>query len=140
MSSARSPLVHLVFEFGEDESLFYIFAGGRDWKGSNYCVRSTQVSGNLSTASGLRLGLAPQQLEDILGHPDATVGDTLFYFRQVHKKSTPAEFEEQRKEYPEKLSDALAHEKFDFHTVEQYIVAKFANSKLYYLAVQTDEE
>ena len=38
--------------------------------------------------------------------------------------------------YPEKLSDKLAHEKFDFYSVEQYIVIKFSDSRLSYLAVE----
>ena len=136
----QNPTIHLVFEFGETDSIFYLFTGGADWKGSNYCVASTRVLADLSTASGLRLGLTPQQVEAILGRPDTTVGDTEFYLREFHRRSTPAQFEEQRKEYPDQLSDAVAHEKFDFCPVEQYIVTKFANSRLTYLAVSTDEE
>jgi hypothetical protein len=54
-NSAANSAVHVVFEFGEDESVFYLFSGGAPWKGSKYCVQSKHVSKRLSTESGLRL-------------------------------------------------------------------------------------
>jgi hypothetical protein len=134
-ASGTNSAVHVVFEFGEDESIFYLFSGGASWKGSKYCVQSKRVSDSLSTASGLRLGLARPEVEAILGHPDATTVDEFVYSRQFDKKSTPSEFETFRKEYPMQLSDEEAHRKFDFYSVEQYILARFTDSKLVYLAV-----
>lgn len=134
-ASATNSAVHVVFEFGEDESVFYLFSGGPSWKGSKFCVQSKRVSDSLSTTSGLRLGLTRQEVEAILGRPDATTVDGFVYSRQFDKKSTPNEFETQRKEYPMQLSDEEAHKEFDFYPVEQYILARFADSKLVYLAV-----
>jgi len=130
----KSP-VYLIFEFGEDESSFYLFNTGSDWKGKSYCTASKQVSNEIGTRSGLKLGLTPDQLKRILGQPDAAVGDRLVYSRAVKMTSTPEEFERQRREYPDRLSDKLAHEKFDHYTLSVYVEARFTNSKLSYLAV-----
>lgn len=127
--------MHLIFEFGEVESTFYLFTGGSGWRGSGLCAKSKQVSTGLGTASGLKLGITRDQLEASLGRPDVIVGDRLIYSRKVDKRNTPEEFETLRKEYPDKLNDKAAHERFDFQTVVMYIEARFANSKLNYLAV-----
>jgi len=134
-ASAANSTVHVVFEFGEDESIFYLFSGGAPWKGSKYCIQSKRVSDSLSTRSGLRLGLTRPEVEAILGHPDATTVDDFVYSRQFDKKSTPSEFAIFRKEFPMQLSDEEAHKKFDFYSVEQYILVRFKDSKLVYLAV-----
>ena len=134
-SATTSGSVHLVFEFGEDGSLFYLFSGGADWKGSKYCAQSKHVSENTSAASGLRLGLSPSDVRKILGPPDAMQADEFVYSRQFEKKRTPKEFDTMRQEYPQALSDEEAHRKFDFCAVEQYILARFSESKLVYLAV-----
>jgi hypothetical protein len=61
--------------------------------------------------------------------------DGFVYSRQFDKKATPSEFETFRKDYPMQLSDAEAHKKFDFYPVEQYVLIRFAEGKLVYLAV-----
>jgi hypothetical protein len=133
--SATNSAVHAAFEFGEDESIFYLFSGGASWKGGKYCVQSKHVSDRLSTDSGLKLGLSRPEVETILGRPDATIADEFVYSRQFEKRSTPNEFETLRKDYPMSLRDEEAHRKFDFYPVEQYILVRFANSKLVYIAV-----
>jgi hypothetical protein len=132
----RAP-VFLIFEFGEDQSSFYLFADGAPWKGQSFCTRSKRVSEVLSTDSGLHLGITSEELKMILGKPDAIVGDKMMYSRAVKRKSALERFERQRKEYPEALSDAQAHNKFDFYTASLYIEAKFTNSKLTYIVVST---
>jgi hypothetical protein len=134
---ATASAVRLIFEFGEDESLFYLFSGGASWKGSKYCVKSKQVSLRSSTKSGLRLGLTPAEVESILGRPNTATPTEFVCSREFEKKSSPQEFETQRKQYPTPLSDEEAHKKFDFYPVEQYILARFKASKLVYLAVST---
>lgn len=135
--SATSPSVHAIFEFGEDESLFYLFSDGEDWKGSKYCVKSKQVSFASSTTSGLRLGLTRAQVEAILGHPDVVTANELVYSREFRKRSSSEQFDTLRKDYPARMGDEEAHKRFDFYPVEQYILARFAGSKLVYLAVST---
>ena len=134
-NSAANSAVHVVFEFGEDESVFYLFSGGAPWEGGKYCVQSKRVSKRLSTASGLRLGLTRSEVEAVLGHPDATTADEFVYSREFEQKSTPQQFEVFRRDYPQKLSDEEAHEKFDSYDVQQYVLARFSDSKLIYLAV-----
>lgn len=137
-SAAGFEKVHLIFEFGEVEGTFYLFAGGQDWKGSELCVKSRTVSTSLGTSSGVKLGLGRPDVEAILGPPDVVKNDRIFYSREVRRRTTPEEFEEMRKDYPAKLTDEEAHKKFDFYDVDEYIEAWFVNSKLTYLAVSRD--
>jgi hypothetical protein len=138
VSGLGSDGIHLIFEGGEGESsTIYIFRGGPDWKGSDLCVRSNRVSANLTTGTGLRLGLSRPQVETILGKPDFAAGDRVAYCREFQKKVTAKEFERSRQEYPAPLSDKLAHEKFDFVPVTIQIEARFKNLELNYLFVST---
>jgi hypothetical protein len=134
-TSAANNSVRVVFEFGEDESVYYLFSSGTAWSGSRYCVLSKRVSKDLSTPSGLRLGLTRFEVEAVLGHPDATTASEFVYSREFKKKTTPTEFATMRREYPVTLNDEEAHRKFDSYPVEQYVLARFADSKLVYLAV-----
>ena len=97
-SAEGSRQVHLIFEFGEVEGIFYLFEGGPDWKGSEACLRSKMVSRDLATHSGLRLGLSRLGVEAILGKPDAVSGESIFYSREVKRKATAKEFEQMRKD------------------------------------------
>ncbi|HTS06404.1 MAG TPA: hypothetical protein VMP68_12540, partial [Candidatus Eisenbacteria bacterium] len=133
VSAHGSMPTYLIFEFGEDVSNFYLFADGEGWKGRSSCAKSEQLSSDTSTFSGLRLGLTLEQFKAILGQPDSTADSELVYSRAVKTKSTPEQFERQRKEYPDALSDRVAHEKFDFYTVSLYIEGRFTDSKLSYL-------
>lgn len=135
--SKNPAKLHLIFEFGEVGSAFYLFEGGAAWKGSEFCAASEEVSAMIHTPSGLTLGLTTQQLEAILGKPDFVTGDRLIYFRETEKKTSPEEFERMRREYPARLSDEAAHERFDSYTLDAYIEARFAGSRLNYLAVSS---
>ena len=42
---------HLVFEFGEDESVVYIFSGGEPWSGEKFCVSSEKALIGLGTVA-----------------------------------------------------------------------------------------
>jgi hypothetical protein len=131
--------MYLILEFGEDESVFYLFNNGAAWKGREFCVKANQKSIGSGTGSGLRLGLSLGQVESVLGKADAASADSLVYSREVQQKTTPIEFDRMRKEYPEQLSDTLAHQKFDYYTVEMYVEARFGKSGLNYLAVSTSD-
>jgi hypothetical protein len=127
--------LHVVFEFGEDESVVYLFSDSGSWNGSKYCAQSKHISDSLSTPSGLRLGLNGYEVQAILGQPDTTTSDEFVYSREFEKNSTPKEFETFRKDYPLQLNDEEAHRMFDSYPVDQYIFARFADSKLVYLAI-----
>ena len=135
--SNSTSTTHLILESSEEGWLFYLFSAGSEWKGSQYCATVAEMS-SISTQSGLRLGITVRQLEKILGKPDVVHGDTVFYSRAFQRKLSRAQFERQRKQYPKVLTDKEAHEKLDYYAVDQYIVAKFAKSRLAYLAVCTD--
>jgi hypothetical protein len=141
VSIGDSEKVHLIFEFGEGmESIFYLFRGGAEWKGSNLCVKSNRVSGDLTTGTGLKLGLSRAEVETILGKPDFVAGDRIAYCREFQRKATKEEFERSRREYPEHLSDKLAHQKFDFVPVTLEIEARFKNLEMNYLYVSTTSQ
>ena len=139
VSKVGSENLHLIFEFGEgQESTFYLFRGGANWNGSNLCAKSSKVTAHLVTATGLRLGLSRTDVENILGKPDFVDGDRIVYLRQFNRKATPKEFERSRREYPERLSDERAHQKFGEVLLPMQLEARFKNDQLYYLCVSTD--
>jgi hypothetical protein len=140
VSASNSTTVHLIFEGIEGgSSTFYLFQGGADWKGSNLCVGSSRVSAELTTGTGLKLGLLRTQVEAILGKPDAASGDRIAYCREFLRKATKEEFEKARQEYPERLSDKQAHQFFDLVPMTIQIEARFSDQKLDYLFVSTSE-
>ena len=138
MTAGSPPALHLIFEFGEVEGIFYLFEGGKDWKGSEACAKSRLVTKNLSTRSGLRLGLGRSEVEGILGSPDAVGGESLFYEREIRRRTTQKEFDQLRKDYPSKLTDQQAHEQFDLIDEGSEIEIHFENSKVVYFAVSRD--
>jgi hypothetical protein len=137
-SSTGITPVHLIFEFGEVEGIFYLFKGGADWKGSEACAKSKLVNENLSSRSGLRLGLTRSEVEAILGPPDAVSGQSVSYKREVRRRTTQTEFDRLRKDYPSKLSDQAAHEQFDFVDEGSEIEIRFQISRVVYIAVSRD--
>jgi hypothetical protein len=139
VSDVGSKKIHLVFELGEGQSsTFYLFRGGADWKGSDRCFKTNKVSMNLSTVTGLRLGLQRAQIEAILGKPDFASGNSIAYSRQFYRKATKEEFERSRREYPETLTDETAHQEFDLVNVTMQLEARFEDSRLYYIYISTD--
>lgn len=139
-SSGKERTVFLIFEFGEDQSSFYLFDGGASWKGKEFCKTSNDVSERLATASGLRLGLMHDQVQAILGKPDAIVGERVIYSRIIRRKSSPERFERQRREYPVSLDDKEAHEMFDYYTTDTYVEVRFDNSRLAYVVTSISGE
>ena len=79
VSSSGSRKTYLIFERGEVEYSFYLFTGGADWTGSNVCAKSRVELSDLSTPSGLKLGLSRAELESILGKPDLTEGNKIIW-------------------------------------------------------------
>jgi hypothetical protein len=136
--TSPSGSVHLIFEFGELDSVLYLFDDGPGWNGSELCAPSKSVSSKLSTASGLRLGETPQQVKDILGEPSLAAPEKLVYYFEYRKKSTPKELLELRKNYPD-MNDEEFAKNFEFADGEVYIEARFASEKLNYLAISKSE-
>jgi hypothetical protein len=133
-----SGTIHLIFEWGEVDSVLYLFEGGRKWDGVELCARSAAVSSGVSMASGLRLGLTTEQVKAILGIPNTSAPDKLVYYFGVRKKATAKDLARLRKNNPD-MSDKEFHESFDYSDVEAYIEARFASGKLDYLAISRSE-
>ena len=140
VSNSDSDKIYLIFESGEGlSSTFYIFRGGPNWKGSSLCVRSDQVSSDLATGTGLRLGLSRAEVEAILGRPDSAAGNRIAYCREFKRKATREEFERLRHEDPN-LTDERAHELYDFIEESIQIQANFTDQKLSYFFVSTSSQ
>jgi hypothetical protein len=133
-----SGSVDLIFEFGEVNSVLYLFDDGPTWNGSELCAPSSSVSAKLSTASGLRLGIGFQQVKNILGEPSIATPEKLVYYFDYRKKSTPKELAALRKHFPD-MNDKEFAKNFEFADSEAYIEARFASGKLDYLAVSKSE-
>jgi hypothetical protein len=138
VSAGNSPPVHLIFETGELNEVFYLFEGGPPWQGNAACLNSKLVTRKVRTASGLHLGQTPAQVEAILGKPTATRSQKMIYSFIVQKKMTPTEFQKSREQRPD-MSDEQAHQNFDYYFLSVYIEARFVDGKLNYLAVSKAE-
>ncbi|HEX3102992.1 MAG TPA: hypothetical protein VHQ22_00985 [Terriglobales bacterium] len=137
-SSAQRPDTHLIFEKGELNLVFYLIAGGKRWNGDNFCAKSAAVTSDVSTTSGLHLGMTRADLEQILGKPDFSANDKLIYFQELKKETSPTELAELRTKHPE-MSAKDFHETYDFSNLNIYIEARFVGSKLTYLAASKAE-
>ena len=126
--------IHLVFESGEVSDWLYLFADGPDWKGSDLCIKSSLVTKSLSLASGLHLGQTPAEVKAILGKPNAVMGNKIVYSYGVQKKTSSKDLAKLRKQHPE-LSDEEFRSNYEFYSLGVYIEARFAESKLHYLAI-----
>jgi len=136
--TSPSGSVHLIFEFGEVNSVVYLFDSGPRWNGGELCAPSKSVSAKLSTASGLRLEIGPQQVKSILGKPSIATPGKLVYYFDYRKKSTPKELVELRKKMSD-MNDEEFAKNFEFTDGEAYIEARFASGKLNYLAISKSE-
>jgi len=133
-----SGSVYLIFEFGEVNSAVYLFDRGAPWKGREFCARSSAVSADTSTASGLQLGITPETVKTILGDPSSTTPTRLVYYFDYRTKTSPDTLAKLRKTYGE-MSDAEFSQNFGFADGEVYIEARFASGKLNYLAISKSE-
>lgn len=130
--------VHLIFELGEVDSLVYLFEDGPKWNGSELCATSKAVSEETSTASGLRLGLEPDQVKKILGDPSIVTPRKLVYYFGYKKKTPPKTLAQLRKDHPE-MNDVEFRKNYEYADGEAYVEARFASRKLNYLAISRSE-
>jgi len=130
--------VHLIFELGEVDSLVYLFEDGPKWNGSELCATSKAISEKTSTASGLRLGLQPEQVKKILGNPNIATPTKLVYYFGYSEKTPPNALAELRKDHPE-MNDAEFRTNYEYFDGAAYIEARFASGKVNYLAISKSE-
>ncbi|MGZ4858586.1 MAG: hypothetical protein ACXV8M_03435 [Candidatus Angelobacter sp.] len=129
--------LHLVFEKGELDYSFYLFSGGPAWKGNEYCLKSSFVSSDISTASGLHLGMSPTDVEAILGKSNAATGDTLVYSRSIRKETSQKDLKKIRERSPNMSEAELSN--YRFYDLNVSIEARFAESRLIYLGIAKSE-
>jgi hypothetical protein len=132
------PKIRLVFERGEVTDFFYLFADGPDWNGSDLCVKSNLLTENLSVASGLRLGQSPDQVRAILGKPSVESRQRIIYSIQIEKETPASDFAKLHRQHPD-LSEGELRRNYASYTLSVYIEARFAQSKLNYLAISKSE-
>jgi hypothetical protein len=137
--SAEGPeKIHLVFEQGEVDYAFYLFAGGLTWSGSEKCRPSKLISQGLLTGSGIKLGQTPAEIISILGKPSARSEKELVYFVHSKEKASAEDLKRTREQYPQ-LSEKEFHDSYDFYDLGAFIDARFVGGKLTYLAVLKTE-
>jgi len=133
-SVGSDPKVHLIFEYGEVDNVFYLFSGGRDWNGSRYCKTTKLVTEKTSTPSGLHLGLTRQEVESILGKPTLVRTNRIIYVRSVSVKSTPEELKRARAASPG-MSEKDFLQNYGHYDFSTTIDVRFKDSKLNYLGI-----
>jgi len=136
--ASPSGRIHLIFEFGEVESIVYLFEGGPEWKGSELCSTSPDLTASLSTASGLRLGLSLQQVKTLLGSPSLATPDKLLYRFSYKMKTTAEERAQFRRDLPD-ISDQDLHKYYDYVGIQVDIEVSFSAGKLTHLAISKSE-
>ena len=134
----QSPSGRLVFEHGESNESFYLFAQGQPWNGQALCAGSTQLTPAPRTKSGLGLGISPTEVEQILGKPDFSSPNRLVYYRDIEKHTPDDKLAQLRTEHSD-LADKDFHDNYDSYDLELYIEARFTDGKLTYLAVSKGE-
>jgi hypothetical protein len=137
VSTEDGPKVHLIFEQGEVDYTYYLFADGPDWQGSEHCVSTSLVSRSLATASGVRLGETPAQVIAILGRPSFRGNNELLYSLDVRKKRTPEELKRLREGNPG-LDEADSHN-YDSYDSGANFIARFVHSKLTYFTASASD-
>jgi hypothetical protein len=138
VSPEAGEKVHLIFEQGEVDYSYFLFAGGRDWHGSDQCAPSKLVSKSLTVASGLHLGQSPAEVIAILGKPNLRRKDGLIYSFEIEKKASSKDLEEAKKNNPG-MSEEEIRQNFGSYTLGVGITVKFQDDKLIYLAVSKSE-
>lgn len=138
VSPSSEDKVHLIFEQGEVDYTFYLFADGAAWEGADRCVQSNAISNHLATAAGIHLGQTPAEVVAILGKPTKRREGELLYSFSVRKKTSPEDLKEARQRNPQ-MSDKDFEETYGYYNLGAGVVAKFKDSKLTYLAVSRVE-
>jgi len=138
VSSPNEEQTHLIFEQGEVDFGFYLFAGGPAWSGSDRCLVSSKISRNVVTGAGLRLGQTREQVIAILGKPTSESKNMLTYFFSVRKRTGSEDLRQAHHYHPE-LDDKELIKEYGFYDLNAAITARFKHGKLTYLAVSKSE-
>jgi hypothetical protein len=138
ISSDPKDKTYFIVEEGEVNKAFYLFTEAAPWTGMQYCWRSPKINRKLATASGLKLGLTPQEVIKVLEKPSFQSPDELQYFLEFNKKTSAEELAKLRKENPN-LSEEEFMLDFGSYDLTIFIRIKFVHSKMEYLAISESE-
>jgi hypothetical protein len=129
--SSERP-VYLVFEHGEVNTSFYLFNEITPWNGSGSCTQTEKVSTATATASGLRLGMTPEQVIGVLGQPSMRKQNELVYAVEVKSLTAPDALARARQQHPE-LTEEQFRQDYATYDLTLLIRARFSRAKLVYL-------
>jgi len=135
--SSEHP-VYLIFEHGEVNASFYLFNNAQPWNGSGECTQTEKVSATTATASGLRLGMTPEQVVGVLGKPSVRKQNELVYAVEVKRQTAPDALVRARQQHPE-LTEEQFRQDYATYDLTVLIRARFLRTKLVYLGVSVTE-
>jgi hypothetical protein len=82
---------YLLFETGEVTIGFYLLSHPKSWNGEQYCSTVKEFGEFARTASGLHLGMTPEETVKLLGNPAKRHGGTFLYSFESRQKTTDTE-------------------------------------------------
>jgi hypothetical protein len=138
-SGTEGDSTHLIFGRGEVDFWFTLSSAVSEGKGNLACARSGKITRDITTDSGLHLGLTKQQVIAVLGlatNRSQTVRqrtEVLIYSLETEEKTDPQKLEQwwerEIKENP-RASRQTFLENYANYTLEVYITAQFTNDSL----------
>lgn len=148
-SADANDSTHLVFGEGEVSRSFTLSSDGSAWKWKTPCKRSSKISRDIATVSGIHMGQTQDQFIAILGLPTAhrrnikNGQDDLVYELEARKKKSSREIalllQDELKQYPNldmKIwNKKLWIENNGYYDLSVSIRAKFMNNALIKLKV-----
>jgi hypothetical protein len=130
----------LIVQRGEVSPSFVLAADRSYWKWNTPCRRSAKVTRQVSTASGLRLGLSEEQVIAVLGLPTSRIqnhklhSDSISYDFEMRKRTNQTWLMRSRREHPE-MSERELGQNYGHYDLWESINAKFVNDSLVTLVV-----
>ena len=139
-SSDRNDSTLLIIQRGEVSPSFVLAADRSYWKWSIPCRRSTKVTRQISTASGLRLGLTQEQVIAVLGRPTSRIQNhglhrnSISYDFEMRRRTSQTWLMRSRREHPE-MSERELEQNYGHYDLWESINAEFENDSLVTLVV-----
>jgi hypothetical protein len=139
-SADKNDRTLLIIQRGEVSPSFVLAADRSAWKWNTPCRRSTKVTRQMATASGLRLDLTQEQVIAILGlptsrsHNERAHSDSVSYELEMRKRASQTSLIHSRREHPE-MSEKELEQNYGYYDLSESIHGEFANDSLVELEV-----
>jgi hypothetical protein len=126
--SAAKDQTKVVFEAGfsggwKELDGYKVIAGGLERRCYRQCPRTAQVTSDLQTEGGLKLGLTREHLIALLGTPKEDRGNALSFQWQSRQAMTKQQIQAESKTFKSPVTDA-------YYDVQDTIEVTLANSKV----------